>query len=89
MAEYRIYAGLGGSFGGAKFIDTLEFENEDEAADYAFDTACEEFERCAGLYGLASYKQIKEENPDLDDDDLDEIYNQERERWLSYKVERV
>lgn len=89
MAEYRIYAGLGGSFGGAKFVDTLEFENDDEASDYAFDMACEEFERSAGLYGLVSYKQLKEENPDFDDDDLDELYNQERERWLSYKVERV
>ena len=41
MGYYKIYAGLSGGFGGANYIDTLEFENEDAANDYAFESACE------------------------------------------------
>jgi hypothetical protein len=89
MAEYNIYAGLGGSFGGSKYIETLEFDSEDEAIDYAYEIACEKFEQYAGLHGLTSYKKIKEDNPDLSENEIEELYNEERERWLSYKIEEV
>lgn len=39
MKKFKIYAGLGGGFGGADYIDTLEFNNKDEALDYAYQEA--------------------------------------------------
>lgn len=34
MAYFKIYAGLSGRFGGANFIDILEFDNELDANQY-------------------------------------------------------
>lgn len=91
MPKYKIYAGLGGSFGGAKYDSTEEFDSLDEAMNHAYDQAVEQYERYS--YRLKSYKQVKEElltqYPDANDDDIDEAYNEEMERWLSYKVELV
>ena len=37
MAQYKVYAGLGGGFGGAKYIETVEAANEEEATDIAYE----------------------------------------------------
>ncbi len=92
MPKYKIYYGLGGSFGGAKYDSTEEFDNQDEAMDYAYDQAVEQYGRYS-YSGLKTHKQVKEEileeYPDANEDDIDEAYNEEMERWLSYKVELV
>ncbi|QWU14275.1 hypothetical protein SAMN04487895_101572 [Paenibacillus sophorae] len=93
MVNYKIYYGLGGGFGGAKYGSTEDFDSQDEAMDYAYERAVEEYEKCAGLYGLRTYKEVIEElknlDEELDEDDVEQAYNQEMERWLSYKVEKI
>ena len=95
MKQYKIYAGLGGGFGGAQYIDTLEFENEEQAAHYAWELAIEEYESYDGLHGLTSVADIYE-NPedygldeDFTEDDVIDVYRDERESWIEYWAELV
>lgn len=88
MPKYEIYAGLGGGFGGANYEETLEFENEDEAEDYAWECACQQYEGYAGLHGLRSVDQIVEEN-EVDKEEAEIIYSEERESWLDYYAKEV
>lgn len=90
MKKYKISYGLGGGFGGATEDDEIyEFENEEEAMRFAWEKACEEYESYAGLYGLRSVEEIMEED-DIDDEDVAwEVYREERESWLDYKVEEI
>lgn len=90
MKKYKISYGLSGGFGGANEDGEIyEFENEDEAMHFAWKKACEEYDSYAGLYGLRSVEEIMEED-DIDDEDVAwEIYREERESWLDYKVEKI
>lgn len=97
MAQYKVYAGLGGGFGGAKYIETVEAANEEEAADTAYEYAVEEYENYEGLHGLASYGDVvgNPEKYGLDEDYcqneeyLWEAYEEERSTWLDYYVKEV
>ena len=86
MGYYKIYAGLGGSFGGANYIDTIEFEDEDAANDYAFELACEQYYSYGGYHGLFNRKDALEENPYLTDDELTEMEDEDRESWIDYYI---
>ena len=96
MAQFKVYAGLGGGFGGAKYIETVEAANEEEAANIAYEYAVEEYESYEGLHGLASYGDVVD-NPEkygLDEDCQDEeylweAYEEERSTWLDYYVKGV
>ena len=96
MAQYKVYAGLGGGFGGAKYIETVEAASEEEAADIAYECAVEEYESYEGLHGLVSYGDVVD-NPEeygLDEDCqneeyLWEAYEEERSTWLDYYVKEV
>ena len=55
MTQYNIYAGLGGSFGGATYQYTSEFEDIDEAIDAAYTEAVEIYDSYEGLHGLLTY----------------------------------
>jgi hypothetical protein len=89
---YDIYVGLGGGFGGAEYVTTEEFDTEEEAMDYAYECACEEYSGYEGLYGIQSWEEIKEEliteygEDEIADTDVDAVYNDERESWLNYYV---
>ncbi|MBX4152288.1 hypothetical protein [Paenibacillus lautus] len=85
MEKYKVFSGLGGGFGGANYIDTLEFNNYDEALQWAYDAACEEYEDYVGLYGLRTIEEIIEED-EVDEDEAKSIYIDEREGWLDYRV---
>lgn len=94
--KYKIYAGLGGSFGGATYQYTEDFDTEEEALDAAYDCAVQEYESYEGLYGLPSWEDVRDELSEaygLDDepseDDIREVYLDHRDNWLDYKVERV
>lgn len=93
MPKFKIYYGLGGSFGGAKYDSTEEFENENEAVEYAYDCAVQKYDSYAGYHGLPSYKEITEEvleeNPEADEDEIEDAYMEAIETWLAYKVELV
>lgn len=96
MAQYKIYAGLGGGFGGAQYIETVEAASAKEALEIAYEYAVDEYESYEGLHGLTSYEDIVV-NPGeygLDEDCQDEeylweAYEEERSDWLDYYVEEV
>ena len=92
MKEYKCWYGLGGGFGGARDFEIEEFDNEEKAEEYAWELACEYYENYVGLYGLRDYEQIAEDEGldiEKDEDEINEIYNEERETWLDYWVEEV
>ena len=86
MTKYAIYAGLGGSLGGARYEGTYEFSEEDEATEYAFEVACMVYDSYAGLHGLRTHSEIMEEE-DCDEGVAEDIYMEERENWISYYAE--
>lgn len=83
IKDYNIYAGLGGSFGGASYIGTLQNVDEEEASDYASEEACNIYESYEGLHGLRTTVDIMNEE-EVDEDEAWEIYLEERESWLDY-----
>lgn len=89
MPKYRIYAGLGGGFGGAEYIETSEFQDEEQAMLYAWEAAMEVYDGYAGMYGISSYEELAEEYPDYGDDELEDMYLEEAESWLDYYVEEI
>lgn len=95
MSKYKIYAGLGGGFGGAQYVTTEEFESEEAASRYAYECAIEDYQSYEGLHGLASFGDICE-NPedygldeDFCDEDAEQIYQEEIESWIEYWAELV
>ncbi len=98
MKQYNIYAGLGGSFGGAKYQYTGLYETQEEAEDDAFQAACENYDQYEGFQGLPSWKDaveaycvdqgidLEEFNEDDDESlqEVEEYYNDARENWLCY-----
>lgn len=83
--EWMVFAGLGGGFGGATeqgmFIGT-----EDEANMEAWRLSTDEYEGMVGMHGLRDTDEIMEED-DVDYEEAQQIYNEERESWLDYRVE--
>lgn len=89
---YNIYAGLGGSFGGANYIGTMDCENEEKASDCAYEYACEEYDSYGGMYGLFSpddaYDNPEDyglsENPT--EEEVEELWREDKESWIDYYV---
>lgn len=91
MKKFKIYAGLGGGFGGADYIDTLEFNNKDEALDYAYQEAVDIYESYEGTGGILSMDEIEEDlreswGEEPSEDDIRECYLEEVESWIEYYV---
>lgn len=95
MKQYNIYAGLSDSFGGVDYQYTASFENQKEADEEAFVVACDIYESYEGLHGILSYydveeqycqeKNIEHENLTKEDyEEIDIIYYNERDNWISY-----
>lgn len=88
MDRYNIYAGLGGSFGGAEYKFTIEANSLEKATDIAYQEAVEEYEEYEGYHGLKTWAECAEElgvdveNGDFDD--VDDLYNDEIESWINY-----
>ena len=83
MEKYNIYAGLSGSFGGASFITTEEFKSLDDAYEYAYECAVEEYESYLGYHGLRTVEDIMVED-EVDESEAIEIYQEEMESWIDY-----
>lgn len=83
----RIYAGLGGGFGGATYQTTEDYASIDEALEDAYNLSVEEYQS----YGVMSWEdcreELKESGFDYDDESVDSYYQEELESWLSYYVE--
>ncbi len=94
LKEYNIYAGLGGSFGGAQYMYTTLCESEEEAEQEAYEQARDEYESYSGCHnGLMTWEEAMTEaesqlSEDENEDDLEalaeEIYYETREGWLDY-----
>ena len=98
MAKFKIYAGLSGGFGGARYCGVYECENEQEAETYAREQAVEEYESYGGYHGLYTWDSMRQEIADeeydgdieaVDPDDVDMRLMEEVEGWLTYRIVRV
>lgn len=86
--DYNIYAGLGGSFGGAKYVGTIRNATAEEASEYAYAQAVEEYENYTFYDGVQSYSEIEEEilreDPECSAEDIDIAYKEAMETWIDY-----
>ena len=95
MAWFKIYCGMGGSFGGARYNGTYEYASINEATDDAYRMAEEEYQSYEGCHGIMSPAEVEEDlrdsgfidNEMTDDEVADMIdyhYREEIESWISY-----
>lgn len=86
MKKFKIYAGLGGGFGGAEYLYSIDLNSLDEAENLAYCEACDIYESYVGNHGLRTIDEIMEED-NCDIETAEEIYIEEKESWLEYSVE--
>ena len=91
MAWFKIYAGLSGGFGGAKYQGTYDFNSKEEAANEAYVMAVEEYQSYEGHHGILSWEDCRQDLIDSygeepTEEDVDDRYQEEVEGWLSYYV---
>jgi hypothetical protein len=84
LKKWKVYAGLGGGFGGANYIKTVS-GSRDSAEKEAYQAAVEEYESYEGLHGLRTIDQIEEEDG-VSYEEASQTYNDEMESWLDYYV---
>ena len=87
--KYNIYAGLGGSFGGATYRGTGDFKSREAAEEMAYQHAVEEYEMYEGSHGIRSWADIADEeclDYEEDEYEINEIYEDEKESWMEYYV---
>lgn len=85
VKKWAIYSGLNGGFGGADF-DCFETCTAKEANDIAYEKACDCYEGYVGSHGLREIPTIMEED-EVEEDEAEEIYNEEREGWIVNYIE--
>lgn len=83
---YIIGWGLSGGFGGIRNYEVIMADSLEEADKEAYQRAIQEYEQYEGMYGLRSVDDIMEED-EVDYDEAEEIYNEEREGWIDYSAE--
>jgi len=83
---YIIGSGLGGGFGGQKEFEVIEANSLEDAEQWAWEKACDEYESYAGMYGLRDLSQIMEEDEIEDEDYAIQVFEEEREGWLDYSA---
>lgn len=85
---------MGGSFGGAIYQGTYEYDNEEEALNDAYRMAEEEYQSYEGYHGIMSWSDCKEDliesyGEDISEEDVDLYYLETMESWISYKIKLV
>jgi reverse gyrase len=80
---YIIGWGLSGGFGGIHNYEVIKADSLEAAEKDAYYRAIDEYESYSGHHGLRSVDDIIDED-DVDSDEAEEIYNEEREGWLDY-----
>lgn len=86
IKKYRIYAGMGGGFNSTCYKGTYEC-TFDEANDIAYEEARDDYYRYEGSNGLFDREEELENNPDLTEEELQEMQNDDIESWIDYYVE--
>lgn len=100
MKKYKIYAGMGGSFGGASYQCTIEAKNEREATHYAYQLAEEEYQSYEGYHGILSWEECEEDlrdseiiGDDMTENEIEDCVNahylDQIESWVEYYVKEV
>lgn len=90
MAWFKIYCGMGGSMGGARYNGTYKYADIDEATADAYRMAEEEYQSYEGHHGIMSwddcYEDLMESNDGIEpsDDDVSDHYREEIESWIRY-----
>ena len=95
MAWFKIYAGMGGSFGGAQYQGTYEYADIDEATADAYRMAEEEYQSYEGCHSIMSPEDVEKDlrdsgfiEDDMTDDEvadmIDYHYREEIESWISF-----
>ena len=92
MAWFKIYAGLGGGFGGANYIDTCEFDNEGQALEAAYQAAIEIYQSYEGEYGLLNWNDCYDNLAESygyepTEEEVNDYYGEEIESWISYYID--
>lgn len=80
---YIIGWGLSGGFGGIRDYEVIMADSLEEADKEAYQRAIQEYEQYEGMHGLRSVDDIMEED-EVDYDEAEQIYNEEREGWIDY-----
>ena len=100
MAWYKIYAGLGGGFGGPTYHGTYEYKSAEEALKDAYRLAEEEYQSYEGSHGILSYEDCEQDlldsgfiDDDLTGDEIDDMiadhYLEMIESWVAYEVKEA
>ena len=96
MERFYLYAGLGGGFGGARYCQSVEAENIDEAYQAAYELAVEEYQSYEGCHGIMNWGDCYEdavESGCIDEESMtedeiheyiDDLYQEEIESWIEY-----
>ena len=95
MPWFKVYCGMSGSMGGARYNGTYEYNNIDEAVRDAYRMAEEEYQSYEGCHGIMSPEDVEEDlrNSGFIDDDMTDAevedmvasyYLEEIESWISY-----
>ena len=88
MPRFKIYAGLGGGFGGALFQYEFDCIDSEYADEVAYEEACAQYEGYEGAEGIRSVDDIMEQD-DVTEEAALEAWNEERESWLDYRAEEI
>lgn len=97
MAWFKVYAGLGGGFGGAHYHGTYEYDSQEEALKDAYRLAEEEYQSYEGHHGILSYDDCLEDmresgwiSDDMTDAEIEDAvashYLEEIESWIVYEA---
>lgn len=95
MPKFKIYAGLSGGFGGARYCGVYDCADKNEAETYAREQAIEEYESYGGYHGLYTWDSMRQEIADdeydgdieqVDPEDVDMRMMEEVEGWLTYRI---
>ena len=100
MRKFKVWAGLGGGFGGAEYQGIYEYRNEDDALNAAYRMAFEDYESYGGMHGLLDYEGVYEDLKEsgwfedtIDENEIDDMvtnkYIEYADSWLDYRVEEV
>lgn len=92
--KFEIYAGLGGGFGGANYVETIEANTREEAEEYARQCAIDDYESYEGSHGILSRDDVFEDliesfGEEPLEEDVDLRYMEGVEGWITYYVEEV
>lgn len=95
MAKFELFAGMGGSFGGAESCGIYEYDSLEEATMAAYELAVEEYQGYEGLHGIPSYEDVRDEyiatygEEDPDEDLVQEYYEEVISGWIEYYAYEV